>query len=166
MRGICISENMPSCMRAPPEAVKMMKGVCCSIARNMPATMASPAAMPSEPPRNSKSCTATVTCSPLQGAGRQPHRVGGAGLGAIFLEPVGIALDVAEFQRIGGTSGRRQCFIVAIVEQGVEPRLDRDAHVIAGARHHEEIGLQILVEHQRAAVRTFDPEIFRAFRAA
>ena len=27
VRGICISENMPSCMRAPPEAVKMMKGV-------------------------------------------------------------------------------------------------------------------------------------------
>jgi len=27
VRGICISANMPSCMRAPPEAVKMTKGV-------------------------------------------------------------------------------------------------------------------------------------------
>ena len=79
----------------------MMNGVRRSTAAVMPATIASPAAMPSEPPRKSKSCTATVTGEPFELARRERHRVGGAGLGAIFLEPVGVALDVAEFQRIG-----------------------------------------------------------------
>ena len=36
VRGICISERMPSCMRAPPEAAKMMKGVRRSAAVVMP----------------------------------------------------------------------------------------------------------------------------------
>ena len=41
-----------------------MKGVCRSIAAVMPVMMASPAAMPSEPPANSKFCTATTTSMP------------------------------------------------------------------------------------------------------
>ena len=64
MRGICISEKMPSCMRAPPDAVKMMKGTRRSIAAVMPVMMASPAARPSEPPMKSKFCTATITSTP------------------------------------------------------------------------------------------------------
>ena len=55
---------MPSCMRAPPEAVNMMKGDLRFTASVMPVMMASPAAMPSEPPMNSKSCTAATTCLP------------------------------------------------------------------------------------------------------
>ena len=64
VRGICISEKMPSCMRAPPEAANRMKGVRCSAAWVRPVITASPAAMPSEPPMKSKSCTATVAAMP------------------------------------------------------------------------------------------------------
>ena len=51
-------------MRAPPEAANMMKGVPFSTAVSSPLMTASPAAMPSEPPMKSKSCTAITTGSP------------------------------------------------------------------------------------------------------
>ena len=51
-------------MRAPPDEMKKMKGVLFSAAFLMAVTMASPAAMPSEPPMKAKSCTATVTGKP------------------------------------------------------------------------------------------------------
>jgi hypothetical protein len=52
---------MPSCMRAPPEAANSTKGVRLSTAVSSPLITASPAAMPSEPPMKSKSCTPTVS---------------------------------------------------------------------------------------------------------
>ena len=55
---------MPSCMRAPPDEMKKMKGVFFSTALRMAVMMASPAAMPSEPPMKAKSCTAIVTGKP------------------------------------------------------------------------------------------------------
>ena len=105
MRGICISENMPSCMRAPPDAVKMMKGGLVldgaehagddGFARRH----AERAAQKFEILHRDRHLRA------LQGADGEPDGVIGSGFGAIILEPVGIALDVAEFQRVGGTSG-------------------------------------------------------------
>ena len=47
--------RMPSCIRAPPEAANMMNGDFFSTASSSPRTIASPAAMPSEPPMKSKS---------------------------------------------------------------------------------------------------------------
>jgi hypothetical protein len=47
-----------------------------STAVSMPVTIASPAAMPSEPPMKSKSCTAATTAR-LDRAGADLHRVGG-----------------------------------------------------------------------------------------
>jgi hypothetical protein len=64
VRGICMSERMPSCMRAPPEAANRMNGVRFSTARNMPATTDSPAAMPSDPAMKRKSCAAATTSWP------------------------------------------------------------------------------------------------------
>ena len=55
VRGNCMSARMPSCMRAPPEAANMMKGVPLSTAVSRPLMTASPAAIPKEPPMKSKS---------------------------------------------------------------------------------------------------------------
>ena len=76
-RGICISANMPSCIRAPPEAVNMTKGVRRSSAWIIPAMIASPAAMPRQPPWKAKSCTAIVTSSPSSGRARASPRRNG-----------------------------------------------------------------------------------------
>jgi hypothetical protein len=67
VRGSCISERMPSCMRAPPEAANSTHGVPRATAVSMPVMIASPAAMPSEPPMKPKSCTTTVVSSPSTG---------------------------------------------------------------------------------------------------
>ena len=64
VRGNCINDKMPSCMRAPPDAANMMKGVLREAAVSSPQITASPAAIPSEPPMKSKSCTAAVTGRP------------------------------------------------------------------------------------------------------
>ena len=80
----------------------MMNGARFSTAAVMPATIASPAAMPSVPPWNAKSCTAVTTSWPSSLPTAASTASLRAGLGAMFLQPVGVALDVAEFQRIGG----------------------------------------------------------------
>ena len=65
-----------------------------------PVMTASPAAMPSEPPMKSKSCTPTTTGRLFDLAGRDPHRVLHAGLGARILEAVGVTALVTELERI------------------------------------------------------------------
>jgi len=59
--AICIRENRPSCIRAPPEAVTQMKGVFCSRAVRTPRTNRSPSTEPMEPPMKSNSKQATTT---------------------------------------------------------------------------------------------------------
>ena len=59
--AICISENSPSCMRAPPLEVKHTSGSCCSIDTRTPRTKRSPTTDPIDPPRNSNSNTAHTT---------------------------------------------------------------------------------------------------------
>ena len=88
-------------MRAPPDAANRMNGRALVESRPRAAvTIASPAAMPSEPPMKSKSCTATVTGmpssvpSPTLIASCMPV------LACALLQPVGVALLVAELQRI------------------------------------------------------------------
>src|SRR5882757_7274777 len=61
VRGICIRERIPSCMRAPPEDTIRMKGRCSVTAVRMAATSAAPVASPREPPMKSKLCTAIST---------------------------------------------------------------------------------------------------------
>ena len=64
VRGICIRLSVPSCMRAPPEAVKMTRAASCSTARRAAATMPSPTAGPMEPPMNSNDIAATTALWP------------------------------------------------------------------------------------------------------
>ena len=57
-------------------------------------------ASPSEPPMKSKLCTARMTGSPSMVPRAATSASSCAGLGAGFLQPVGIALVVAEAQRV------------------------------------------------------------------
>ena len=63
--AICINENSPSCMRAPPEAVTQTKGICCSTAAFTPRTKRSPSTEPIEPPMKSNSNTAATRGIPF-----------------------------------------------------------------------------------------------------
>ena len=57
--GSCISERIPSCIRAPPELVTSRSGVRSEIASSHARTNFSPTALPIEPPMNAKSITAS-----------------------------------------------------------------------------------------------------------
>jgi len=63
--AICISENRPSCMRAPPLAEKQTKAEFDSIAASTPCTKRSPTTDPIEPPMNLNSNAAATTGSAL-----------------------------------------------------------------------------------------------------
>ncbi len=87
-------------MRAPPEAANSTSGQAFSTAVSRPLMMASPAAMPSEPPMKSKSCTAIDHRQTVEPAVAELHRVIEAGLAARVLEPIDVAPLIAEAQRI------------------------------------------------------------------
>ena len=89
------------------------------------------------------------------------HRVVHAGLGAALLEAVGVALLVAEFQRIVRHRGQRHGVVLAAVEEVGQPVGGLDLHVVAGIRHHPLVGLEIAVEHHLARLGALHPEVLR-----
>ena len=115
-------------MRAPPEAVNMMKGVrfatACShagddrLARRHAERTAEKIEI-----LNARSMIA----DPSMLAGGEPDRIVRAGLEPVFLETIGVALHVAEFQRIQRHLRVGIVVIGAGSNSAVEPRLDRHA---------------------------------------
>ena len=146
-------------MRAPPEAANRMKGVRFSTARSMPAITASPAAMPSEPAMKRKSCAAATTSWPSSVPSRHHHRVLQLRVAADGLEAVGVALAVAELERVVGDVAHRHDLVFAVVEQ-VPQALGRvHAHVVVGAGDDELVGLQVLVEDHLPGVGALHPQV-------
>ena len=88
-------------------------------------------------------------------------RILGIGLLLGFLEPVGIAPLVAEFERIEGCCRKLDRRIGALIEHRSEPDIWRHAHVIAGARDDELIGFEIAIEHHLSGFGAFDPHVLR-----
>src|SRR6266536_322388 len=62
--GSCISERIPSCIRAPPEAVTETRGRLCSAAASHARVNFSPTTRPIEPPMKAKSITASWKGAP------------------------------------------------------------------------------------------------------
>src|SRR4029453_3777612 len=152
---------MPSCMRAPPEAAKMMNGVPLSTAVSSPLITASPAAMPSEPPMKSKSCTPITTGKPSSLP--KPSLMAS-------LVPVLARASLwrwGERQRARNQRPRRDSHNEPglVVEHRLEPHHRPHAHVIVGAGDDELVRLDVLVEHELPGLRALNPEIFRGLAA-
>src|SRR6185312_5099108 len=64
VRGSCISDRTPSCMRAPPDAGTTTRAASCSTASRAAARSPSPTATPIEPPMKLKSKAATTAATP------------------------------------------------------------------------------------------------------
>ena len=64
----CMSARVPSCIRAPPEALTMMSGVRASRACSAARVTFSPTTAPIEPPMNPKSMTQIATGIPPRSA--------------------------------------------------------------------------------------------------
>src|SRR6202034_3419076 len=66
-------------------------------------------------------------------------RIGRTSLGAIFLEPIDVALHIAKFEGVGRHFRRRQLLIFAFVEKARQTRLSCNRHGITGARNHKAV---------------------------
>ena len=162
VRGICIRDRIPSCMRAPPEAANRMKGVFFSTARSMPAITASPAAMPSEPAMKRKSCAAATiveahrACPRRRGSRHRGwwwpwRRAAGRCSGGRR----GISADRAGRPEPGLARTRRCRTDCA------SRRSAAHAHVDSSNRDDELVGLEVLVEDHLPGLRAFHPQIVR-----
>ena len=60
----CISDKVPSCIRAPPEADTMISGIRRARAASAERATFSPTTLPIEPPMNEKSMTQIATGRP------------------------------------------------------------------------------------------------------
>ena len=100
--GSCMSERIPSCMRAPPEAVTQTSGTPLSAARSHARANFSPTALPIEPPMKAKSMTASSqgrrSIAGRAGDERVAEPRGHLGLG----DPLGVRAEIEEAERIGG----------------------------------------------------------------
>ena len=99
----------------------MMNGDFFSTASSSPRTIASPAAMPSEPPMKSKSCTRD-DAGALQLAVADLDGVVQPGLGARVLDAVDILALIAKLERIGRHFRQRDVVPGLIVEDRLQPR--------------------------------------------
>ena len=148
-------------MRAPPEAANRMKGVRFSTARSMPAITrlagrhAERAAHEAEVLRGGDDLLA------LERAFADEDGVLQVGVGLGGLEAVGVALAVAELERILGHLAHRHDLELAVVEDMLQPLVRVHAHVVVGAGDDELVGLQVLVEDHLPGVGALDPQIVR-----
>ena len=69
---ICIRDTRPSCIRAPPDAVKIIKGKRSSVARSIVRVIFSPTTEPMEPIIKVDSIMQTAILRPFKSA--DPHR--------------------------------------------------------------------------------------------
>jgi hypothetical protein len=97
---------------------------------------------------------------PLDRAAGIDQRVGLAGPGPRRLQPVGIALGIAELERVLLHLRRRQDRVAGI-EQHLEALRRPDPPMMLAARADEEILLIFLGEDHRLAFGAFVPEIVR-----
>src|SRR5262245_33670983 len=88
-------------------------------------------------------------------------RIGHAGLAARILEAIGVAAFVAKLEGIGRDLRQGECLVLTVVEQSLEPRGARHAHVIIRAGNDELVRLEILVIDHLPRLGAFHPQILR-----
>jgi hypothetical protein len=115
--AICMSERIPSCIRAPPDAETMTTGRCLSMASSIARVSFSPTTDPMLPPRNPNSNTHST-------AGRPPMRA----------TPVTIASS--DFVFSTAARSRSRYFLVSLKPSGsVDSRVrSRSSKVPGSAR--------------------------------
>ena len=96
----CMSASVPSCIRAPPDALTTMSGTRAARACSAARVTFSPTTAPIEPPMNPKSMTHRATARAADRAGPPHGRVAHAGRQLGRGEPVGVGLLVDEPERI------------------------------------------------------------------
>jgi hypothetical protein len=155
----CISEYVPSCMRAPPEEETMISGMRSAMAASPARATFSPTTEPIEPPMKPKSMTHIETGLPPIVADAPDRRVAQAGRELGGHEPVRIGLEIHEAERVDRLEVGVALHERAAVDQLLDPGLGRDAEVVAAMRADPQRLVELLVEEHLRAARALGPQV-------
>ena len=157
VRGICIRLIAPSCIRAPPDAVKTISGASCStasLARRKDTFADRRAHRTADELELHRGNDSLLT---VDLAVRDHDRIVEMRLVARFLQPFRIALGVTKPQRISDDLWQLDPGEAALVEGEAEPFDRADAHVVATMRTDLQICQQVAMEDHLLAGRTLVP---------
>ena len=169
--AICIRDISPSCMRAPPLAVKQMKGIFCSMADADPAHEALAHHRSHGAAHEAEFEGGHHHRNGLDGTLHHHQRVGLPGLGRIRLQAFGIAPAVHELEEIHRHHFRADLVAAFGVQRDVEPLARGDAVVVGALGTDVEALLEVGAVEHRLAHLALDPEplgdrLLRGARAA
>ena len=156
--AICISDSIPSCIRAPPPEPEMMiSGKCCCVARSTGRVSFSPTTEPMLPMKKAESVVPKATRRartmpvPVTAASLQP------GAGLLLLEFLAIRDLVDEIQRIGRFQIGVPFLEGALVEDLFDPFPGRHVPVIIAFGANAEAFFRFLAEDGRLAAGAASP---------
>ena len=90
----------------------------------------------------------------------QRHRIAAAAESGLALaQPLGIALPIAEAERIGRDLREFELLEHALIEQHLESRLAADSEMMPAMAAHLQIGRQLAMKQHLLATRAFLPQI-------
>ena len=159
-----MSERIPSCMRAPPEAVTQTSGTCRSAARSQARANFSPTALPIEPPMNAKSMTASshglrsIAARARDDRVAEPRRHLGLG------DALGVGAQVEEAERVGRAKVRVLLLERAPVGELLDPPARPHGEVVPAVRADPERRLELVVPVVGVAARAGVRVRFRSVR--
>ena len=149
------SDSVPSCIRAPPEALTTMAGIRSASAASKQRASFSPTTLPMLPPMKRKSKRPIATRCPSIGADPPHRRLAQPRLDAGRLEPVDVRLLVVEAERIARLEAGVALDEAAVVEEQLDPLADPHPEVVPAGGADAQVALQLLVEDLRLAVGHF-----------
>src|SRR5690606_16718244 len=92
---------------------------------------------------------------------RHQHSILVAGLALRLLQAIGVALGVAELERVDRNRRQLGQVVLALVEQHAEPALGVETHVVPAVRADVQLLLQLAMEDHLRAARALMPQIVR-----
>ena len=158
---ICMSDRMPSCMRAPPEVETMIRGLRSASARSAARVIFSPTTEPIEPAMKKNSIAPMTTGMPSSVPDAHDDRIRRADAVLGVAQPVAVLLAVAELQRVRRAQVRVELDVLLVVEEHPQPLGRRQPEVEAALRADLEVARELLVVEDLAAAVALDPEPFR-----
>ena len=159
--AICIRERIPSCMRAPPEAVTTTRGTASSMAAPTSWQKRSPTTEPMEPPRKRKSMTPQRNAPAAEAAETGEHRLRQPGFELRFGKPIHIRAAVIEVE------GIRRLKVARHLPPGAGIGKLRDSYgciqreMVPAMGTHAERRLELFRGHGRVALRAARSQCFR-----
>ena len=157
----CISANVPSCIRAPPDDATTTSGIRAARACSAARVTFSPTTAPIEPPMNPKSMTQSAT-SVRADVGRAPHGgVAHPGRGLRRGQSVRVRLLVDEAERVDRLQAGVPLVHDAVVGELLDSGRRREPEVVAADRADAHRLVELLVEEHLLAGRALRPQIRR-----